>query len=554
MFLLPLIGVVLPSLGMLPSTHALHVSSGGGIARDEQKMAAALRPKVDFTMIPRVHSDMRRLQSIEDMCDSVIKTVFATDPLSVAACTCESTTANEYALTCDYSSFCGTFCTDDPLADSRYECFDRTDYYTVLVTDEYIINSLYKGCGTYQHTPQTRVCYNESRDMTGVLSNRCLDINGRSCQCMRGLCGGYSFRCISPGPGTFWDSFVLDECVESAYADIQPDQVHALLSSDIFDLTSCFDTWTAAPTTTNPTFAPTSVPTKSILDSEQEEDGQPTSAPTTTPSAPSSPGPTQAPVGKLIIRDKQPPKLDDGEKDATFPTPGPTRTPTPEPTTAPVVPPTSSPSVEPTPAPSTVAPSSIPSSRPTGSPTLVPSPVPTTASPTSETIDVALAPFSMWFVRDANVQLSTLIAPVQRVLVTSLQSRYGASFYDLRLQCNIVDGAVVSRPTLARMECTGVSKFLIASPSPTEDEVQRAQYEILSDATDLSGELSAQLGRSVTVTETVVDVPVQGRENPNTEDGTDSVVAASSAFSAWPYSAVPSVTLIILIVSKLVLL
>lgn len=138
--------------------------------------------------------------------------------------------------------------------------------------------------------------------------------------------------------------------------------------------------------------------------------------------------------------------------------------------------------------------------------------------------------------------------------MTSLQSRYGASFYDLRLQCNIVDGAVVSRPTLARMECTGVSKFLIASPSPTEDEVQRAQYEILSDATDLSGELSAQLGRSVTVTETVVDVPVQGRENPNTEDGTDSVVAASSAFSAWPYSAVPSVTLIILIVSKLVLL
>lgn len=524
------VGAILPSLGML----ALLPVSSGSTVPETHMTAAALRPRVDFAVIPRLQNERRKTQSTSGICDTVITTVFATDPLSRAACTCESTDAKEYTLTCDYTKFCGTFCSGDEIvSDGRYKCFDRTDYYTVVVTDDFIVNTLYEGCGTYTQAPHTTVCYNESRNMEGAVTGRCLQVDNQSCHCTAALCEGYVYRCISPDPASPWSSFVLDECTETAYADINPNQVHALLSSDIFDLTSCFGNGTPPPLTSEPTAAPTKVPTSSIL--EPEQDDEPTSTPTRTPSVPPTPGPTGTPTEVPSMHPTpRTTRAPVSRRPTRPPSPSPTSQPTPNPTMAPVSSPTSSPSV---------AHTSIPSTKPSGRPTFAPSATPSTASPTAETVDVSLAPFSIWFVKDPKWELSALIASVQRLLVSGLQSRYGTSLYDFRLQCTWVDGAVYSQPTKIRMECTGVSKFFAGTPR-TEGEIAQAQSEILADVKVVSNQISADLGQSVEVTEASVDLPTQARENGDEE--TEKGVTASSTCSTWPLSTVPFTSFVLL--------
>ena len=182
---------------------------------DAQATAALLRPRVDFSIIAR-DKEGRKLQSSENLCDIVISTVFAEDPLSLAACSCALTKQDEYTLSCDYSNMCGTFCTDRQGA-GAFKCFDRIDTYTILATAEYFINTNYEGCGTYQNGPETKVCYTETRDMQGLVSGRCLEINDSACQCTQGSCGNFVFQCNNHGPESPWKSFVLDECDENAY-------------------------------------------------------------------------------------------------------------------------------------------------------------------------------------------------------------------------------------------------------------------------------------------------------------------------------------------------
>jgi hypothetical protein len=208
----------------------------------QKTLLHALQSRLDRVQIPRPTMEttrQRNLQIDSDLCPSILDTVFAQDYTSRTICTCQATTEMEYLLDCDYSQQCGTICTEPGFSTDTYQCFHRKDRYMIQLTDDFYVNTLYEGCGTYE-TEGTTVCLMEMRHLDGLISSRCLNIDGESCQCSTGSCGEYNFFCRPP-LGATWEPFGIDECDDNnSYGSIEPGTVESLLSSVIFDTEQCF--------------------------------------------------------------------------------------------------------------------------------------------------------------------------------------------------------------------------------------------------------------------------------------------------------------------------
>ena len=502
-----------------------------------------LEPMTDFTIVPRPvesHNNERELQDLTaPLCGSILQTIFARDVASLDTCTCQVNANNplEYILTCDYSKECGTFCSD---AIGSYDCFDRLDTYTVQVTEKFYINTQYRGCGTYVKEGTT-VCLTENRNQQGKLSDRCLDIDGLSCQCHEALCGKYVFQCFHPQTSSPWETFVLNECDEHSYKDIEAGQVEGLLSSNVFSLTDCFDGWTRSPVSTpaqlltmKPTMHPDRLPVSDNL--LQQKGVIETSTPTLSPIR----EPTAAPTLQSTL------------KPSTGPTFAPSTTLSGAPTMAPT---TSQPSFAPS-----MLPTIYPSFYPTYSlPTATPS---RSQTPTFETIDLDLEPFTLVFAVEANHTSwhpPSMVRAVQQLLVNELRQpfrgqNFATGMHDFRLQCGWVDTTdIVGQANETRLECVGHATFRAKEKPPEISGAALANAEaniLLQDEPQLSVLLSNRLGKSVRVIRVDIDKSIQYDE---TEGPSSAVVARSSAgiCSVTLATAVPIVYLILVDIVQL---
>lgn len=426
---------------------------------------------------------LKQVESNDDICDDIMKTVLEIHPHNTQSCTCHANSQTEYLVECDYSSHCGPFCSAQNSV-GPFDCFRRMDRYIVQVTDDdHLVNTMYEGCGTYVKEG-TRVCLMELHDLEGELSERCLNIDGLPCQCHRGSCGDFVFQCFQPGLSSKWTSFVLDECDElQSYGQISPGKVHGLLSSNIFSNRNCVETadddskrvvgvgdppspterpsfssapspeptWTSrvindyvyctglgcSPAPTNPLpptkpptagptiIQPTSQPTKqpTMIRRTDQPSRQPMELPTSYPIIRPSNQPTKSPT-------TIPPTNQPTAKMTIRQTGGPTETPTVNPTLAPSLIPTTTPTVNS----SSTSPSASNADMSSLVPTTAPSdPWPTvqpslSTAPTIHTVDLLLEPFTLIFALVGNHsdwQPPTMIRAVQQFLVTSLREPNG---------------------------------------------------------------------------------------------------------------------------------
>lgn len=539
--------VILP-LELTQSTVATTSFARDSVLFDRRAIKATLRPSVDLTIFSRESKRGRKLQPTENLCNDVINTVFAGDQASRAACVC-TFTENVYTLTCDYSGLCDTFCTNNPQA-GDYQCFDRVDTYTVMATPEFFINTNYRGCGTYKDEHQTEVCFTETRDMKGVVSGRCLEIGGQSCQCNQARCGAFNFQCTNSGPASPWEAFVFNECDDNAYANIAAGTVQSLLNSEIFDLSSCLDDWTVAPTTSSPTEAPsakgvqTDVPT-SLIDQKNTCQGFGCGTLTRAPSVPIvTAEPTIASSNSSAGIPSESPAMRPTKSPSDFPTVQSTLEPTLMPIASPSLNPTESPSYRPTRQPThspTVAPFEAPTSQPSAEPTVRPTLTPTvqlslkpssgpsvrpsvplvverssTHAPTTTTIDRQLSPFLMWLQRDKHWEFSSLVSPVKGILVAGIQASYETELVDFRLECSSIDGEIIGRDNQTRVECDSLAKFI--DKAPTVEALVQIQVQVFSDEQVLSNRLSDQVGQPVQVLEVIVEDSVVSRDTVGGDD------------------------------------
>eukprot|EP00977_Amphora_coffeiformis_P015289 scaffold4494_cov161-Amphora_coffeaeformis.AAC.8 len=499
-----------------------------------------LEPVTGFTIIPRPVESQTNDKDLQDstvsLCGSILQTIFAGNDASLDMCTCQVNTNNqlEYILTCDYSNKCGTICSD---AVGSYDCFDRMDTYTVQVTDKFFVNAKYRGCGTYVNEGTT-VCLTENRDNEGELSDRCLEIDGLSCQCHEAPCGEYVFQCSHhPQNSSSLEAFVLDECDEmKSYGHIEAGRVEGLLSSNVFSLIDCFDGRTRPPEspTVPPTLFPSRLPTSAII--RQQQPGMiqtstsisnPTHEPATIPTVRSTITPSTRPTGATT-------KTLSG---------GPMSTPTNSPTLKPTT-------LEPTTAPTSSQLSLVPSINPTIFTSVHPTVALSTDTPTRthiptiQTMDLDLEPFALVFAREENHTArypTSMVRAVQQLIVNELRHpstatfsghhNFATSMHDFRLQCGWEDADdIFGKSNETRLDCTGYATFRAKdAPRPiTAAALANAQTTILlQDVHRLSDLLSGRLGESVQVIQVDMDLSIQSRDEYDKADG-PSLQGASS--------------------------
>ena len=120
---------------------------------------------------------------------------------------------------------------------------------------------------------------------------------------------------------------------------------------------------------------------------------------------------------------------------------------------------------------------------------------------------LSLAPFSLWSAKDEQWQLATVVPALQRTLVSGLQSEYGDSLVDFRLECNQIDGELFAQVDRIRTDCTGQTMFDASHDTiPTELELGQAQVGILKNTTSLSNQLSTEVGWTAEVSQVIVEL------------------------------------------------